>query len=297
MGLEQASEALHESLNEESDTTVKPEESTDQATDENKSELVDLSSLAKFRFEGKDWTIDDLKKSILMQSDYTRKTQALAQERQTYQQDQKFAANLKSDLEFVLQNPDKVAEFKQVYPEKYHGILDVLLSRQQVNNQNPQGPKETPSVNPVLENRLTKMEKILLEQERQTYEAKVEATNAAIDQVFTKMNAKYPFVDEEVVISRAQALHEKAKAEGNPHLLVDEQGNQKADAWDKIFKSVNENAQKRYESHYKKQVTEQKTANGKGKDIASGGGIPGQAPKRMTIREASEHAIATLSNR
>lgn len=272
MNLEQANVA--EDVSNQAETT-----DTQEAGAENS--LTDLSSIGKFRFEGKDWTVDDLKKSMLMHSDYTKKTQALSEER-------KFVDNLHIDLNNVRQNPELLAAFKQIYPPKYHVLVEGIETNKQAA---PQPQTGQPSVSPDLERRLAQIETAYRNQELSVREAQVAAAEASIDSVFGKMTKKYPLASEEVVIARAQALLDKGAK------LSDDKGNPNEDLWDKIWKSVQEASAKHYEGHYKKLVNEQKQASVKGKDVASGGGLPGQAPKKMSLKEASEHAIATLTRR
>lgn len=293
MGLEQAHEAMENSLNGNQTETTSAEPGVELKPNTEEVSLTDLDKLDKIRFQGQDMTVEDLRKAYLRNSDYTKKTQALAQERQKFEQEsksiseeKKYVDNLQADLASIRQNPALADEFKRIYPEKYHALLDYVLA----NNQGQQPMAN--NVNPLLEKRLSQIEKTFEQQQTETYQAKVEAAEASLDNVFGQMSKKYPLADEEIVISKAQVLLDQAKASGNKHLFADEKGQPKMDMWEKVWKTVNESAQKRYEGHYKKQVGDQKLANGKAKDTASGGGIPGQAPKKMTLKEAAEAAEA-----
>lgn len=269
MELEQANVAEDVSTNQ-AETTDTQEQSVENSP-------IDLSTVGKFKFEGKDWTVDELKKSILMHSDYTKKTQAIAEER-------KYASNLAADLQAVRQNPSLADRFREIYPEKYHALVSYVTQ----NTQTPQPQMAQNNANPDLEKRLAQIEAAYKNQELSIREAQVAAAEASIDAVFGKMSKKYPLAREEVVIARAQALLEQGAE------LSDSRGNPNESMWDKIWKSVQDDMSKHYEGHYKKLVNDQKQASVKGKDVASGGGIPGQAPKKMTLKEATEHAIATL---
>src|SRR3954464_16064772 len=83
-------------------------------------EMVDLESLEKFRYAGREMTPKELQQAVMLQSDYTRKTQQLAEERKYYD-------NLSADLSAVAQNPQLAAKFKEVYPEKFHDYLAYVL--------------------------------------------------------------------------------------------------------------------------------------------------------------------------
>ena len=111
---------------------------------------------------------------------------------------------------------------------------------------------------------------------------KLEAVNAELDARFKVMGEKYPYADQEAAIARAQALH----AKGIP--LNDKN-------WDAIFKAVNDKNIELFKKYGSQQVNKQKTANQRGKDAASGGGIPGQAPRQpKTIKEASQYALEEM---
>lgn len=230
--------------------------------------VTELDKMEKFLFEGKEWTPKDLKGAILRQSDYTQKTQALSEERKYYD-------NLPYDLMQVASNPSLVEKFKQIYPEKFHSYLDAVQS---MNQSQPTGqgtqPEQKSGVDQELVSRLQTLESRLHEQDVQTAEQK-------ISQVFDKLKGKYEYADEEQVIARAQ--HYLSKGE-KP---TDE-------FFEKMFKAVNDYNQQRYESWQKQKVAAQKEAHSKGKEMGGGGGVPGQAPKRMTFKEAEAAMIADL---
>ncbi len=153
MGFEHAREALESSISEggrESTNERAPESSpqtesietaggSEQATKEEaiQAAIVELDKLEKFKYRGKEWTPKDLEAATLRQSDYTKKTQELAQER-------RFVENLPYDLMAVSRDPAKASQFKQVYPEKFHQFLEDFLSSNQTNPQSqgvPQAPQ------------------------------------------------------------------------------------------------------------------------------------------------------------
>lgn len=292
MGLEQAHEALEQGLAESSkEGSPEAAQSPEQAAQE----IVDLSSLAKFKADGKEWTWDEVKKSMMFEQDYRKKTQMLAQERKQFETNSKFDVNLKHDIVSVLKDPSLVDEFKRIYPKEFHHVIEALVENQRLNN--PQQAQAQQSVNPVYDREISQLKQQMMEFNEASREAQINSINASLDSLFSGMKEKYPLADEEIVVSRAQALLEKSLSEGDKHLLADERGNPKPEVWDKIWKSVNDQVQKRFDGHYKEQVSKQKQANVKAKDSAPGGGIPGQAPKRETLKEASERAIRELSGR
>ena len=247
------------------------DESQQQVSDSTEQQdLLDLDSVEKFRFADKEWTPKEFRSAYMMQSDYTKKTQEIAQER-------KFAENLSIDIKAVLSKPELADKFKEIYPEKYHAVLDQLLEN--VSNSKQQGvpAQQENESNSDFAKRLEQVEKRFHEQE-------VEAASAQIDATFSKLSEQYPMADEEVVITRAQALIEKGTK-------VDDR------VFNELFKQSHDRNKERLEKHYSKQVGKQKEANAKGKDMASGGGIMGRAPvKPKTLKEAHELVLAEAFN-
>jgi len=248
-----------------------PGASTEQA-DAQAQSLVDLDSVEKFRFEGKEWTPADFRKSYMMQADYTRKTQAISEER-------KYFDNLQDDLERVKANPALLSQFRSVYPEKFHKFLGYVTQAQaaQAAGQNQGSGAQGSSTDPALLSRIEAMEKVSRDRESAAIDAELEAK-------FKGLSDKYKLADEDAVIARAEALLARGEK------LTDS-------VWDRLWKADQERHEQRYKAHYSKQVSQQTSANRKGKDAASGGGIPGQAPKLpRTIKEASAHVLAELEN-
>lgn len=220
-------------------------------------EPLDLDSVEKFRFQGREWTPKDFTAGVMMQADYTRKTQEMAQER-------KYSENLSYDLEKVAQNPNLISEFKKIYPEKYHSYLRFLGGQSNQPKTEGGGSADTQL--------LSRLEKV----EQQFHQRQIEAIEAELENLTSKYSKKYPMADEEAVMARAQVLHERGET------LNDK-------AWESLWKQVNDRNEALFKSRYSQQVKQQTQANAKGKDVASGGGIPGTAPKNpKTVREAGE---------
>ena len=241
------------------ETETEQSGASESAEKEQSNPVTELESLERFKYAGREMTAKDLQGMIMMQSDYTRKTQAIAEERKYYE-------NLQSDLDAVKANPQLAAQFKELYPEKFHKFLGY------VHSEKPAQAAATQGVDPRIQERLDKYDQIVKEFEAQ----KLEAINAQLDAKFSALSKKYPFADEEAVVARAQALLDKGQK------VTDE-------VWDNLWKSVHERSQKLWAEHQKKMGNEQKTANLKGRDIGHGGGTPGQAPKLpRSIKEASK---------
>lgn len=258
----------------ESDSSI---EEQNFSSDENQSsseptEILDLNNIEKFKFDDHEWTPKDLKGAILMQSDYSRKTQALAEER-------KFYDNLHYDLDRVAQQPDLVDQFKKIYPEKFHGMLRYILKETKQPDQSlSQKPEDSkPNENDQWRSRFENLEQRFLDQEVKTIEAQLDAK-------FETLKKKYPYADEESIVSRALYLHENGTN-------LDDQ------VWDALFKQVNDRVKGMVTGQTNEAIEKQKELNKQGRDVAPGGGIPGRAPKRpKTIEEASKLALEQLNS-
>lgn len=230
-------------------------------------EIAELEKLARVKFDGREWTPEQLKKSIMMHSDYTKKTQEIAQDR-------KFFDNLPHDLAKVRTNPQLVHEFKKVYPEKFHNYLDMLGVNEEPKQEKPVDltgiPKE-------LIERLHRVESYVKEKE-------VAVAEASLDKTISTLAQKYPSANEDVVLAKAQAYLDRGDE------LTEE-------AWDKLFKENHDKMEAFFETKYKDRLTKTKQAAKQAKDTRSGGGIVGEAPKKMSIKEATEQAIRDLSGR
>lgn len=223
--------------------------------------------MPKFRFEGREWTPKDFKGAYMMQADYTRKTQALAEER-------KFYDNLSVDLAAIKKNPALAAEFRKIYPSKFHGYLEHVTPAQAAASAQQ---KQYAEIDPAISARFNQVEEFMKQQQ-------VTAINAELDARFKVLAEKFPYADEEAAIARAQAAH----AKGIP--LNDKN-------WELIWKAVNDKNVELFKKYGSAAVNKQKNANQRGKDTAPGGGIPGQAPRQpRTIKEASKFALEEINN-
>lgn len=267
--------------------SAESEVSTESASTENSNPLInesaeqpasvfDLDSAEKVKWGGREWSQKELKDSTMLHSDYSRKTQAIAEER-------KYTDNLNYDLSYIHKNPDKakelVEQFKSIYPEKFHSYLDFVFKNQPDKSLSENG-QNAAKVDPALQERLDKFDRMEAEFEQK----KIEAIDAELDAKFQVLSKKYPMADEEAVIARAQSLVDRK-------VKIDDK------IWDNLWKSVNDKNEKLADAHYANKVNKQKNANSQGRDIASGGGTPGQAPKMpRTIKEASDLARAEMEN-
>jgi hypothetical protein len=243
------------------------EQSSEQT--ESPSSVVDLDSLDKFKYAGRELTPKELQSMVMMQSDYTRKTQALSEERKYYD-------NLSYDLAAVKANPALMDRFKQIYPEKFHSYLGYVTPSQAAQAAQAQENKYA-SIDPEVMQRFQRLEADMNARE-------MKAINAELDNKFKTLSEKYPFSDEEAAIARAQALLDRGEK------LDDKK-------WDAIWKSVHDRNETLFKKQYSQQVSKQQSANAKGRDVAPGGGIPGTAPKQpRTLKEASALALEAMAD-
>lgn len=249
---------------------TEPTQGSEQSFDSTQSDadraeqLLDLSTAKKYKwFDGNEITADDLRNGYLRQSDYTKKTQEIAQERKYYD-------NLNIDLAKVKTNPELATRFKEVYPEKYHAYLDYVIAKNQERKE--QQEKLDQASDP-------RVDEVYDYYQKQRSELALQKVNTIFDNLSKKYNMAY----EADVVAAANALIDRARANGDRRYEPSEK------EYEDLFKNSHAESQKRYDQHYKSKIEAQKSANAKGSDIGSGGGIPGQAPRQArTIKEATK---------
>lgn len=246
--------------------TSEVKESADQApgTEESKGSsdslnqaVLDLSKVDKFILNGKEMTLKQLESERMMQADYQRKTQEIAEVR-------KYSENFQADFRSVLDNPNLLGEFKKIYPVQYHQAVEHALSRMS----RSQEPQQGTTTQDQLVKQLVEDAVGPIRTELDQY--KTDAAVKQLDGIFSEMKGKFPQADEEFVLARLQMMKDqdvqinKAKVE-------------------EVFKHFHERDQKAKETYHMEQLNKQKQANAKAKDVPSGGGIPGQAPKKFNL--------------
>jgi hypothetical protein len=252
-------------------STIEAESQTQGTPESTEQSLVDLDSTERFKFQGREWTPQELQKAYMMQADYTRKTQAISEER-------KYWDNLEADLAKIKSEPQLMSQFMQIYPRQFHKFLDYVSTQQATSqstmSQPNQGPRSIAELDPQFYRDYQTMKLELTEKN-------VQAIEAELDAKFSTLSKKYPFADEQAILAKAQVLIDQKQTPN----------------WEKLWKENNERLEKVAKEYYSKQVNAQKQANRRGKDIPPGGGVPGQAPvKPKTIKEASKFALEELEN-
>jgi hypothetical protein len=247
--------------------------------------LIDLDQVEKFRYKGEDWDRERLEKSMLMQADYTRKSQSFAKEKQEFAKQQKFYDNLAIDLASVAKNPSLVDKFKEIYPEKFHSYLkhyESFMGNPGTPNQGQTaGQPAKPTADPALLNRLEQVEGRFREQE-------IAAAEAQLDGVIKKYTEKYPYADENTVTTKAIALLDHLKSQGEGDRPLTER------QWDALFKNEHERVKKMAEGRYKEEVKKQIQSNRAARDSASGGSPAGRSPEKRSFKQATEDAIRDM---
>ncbi len=226
--------------------------------------IAELDKMEKFKLDGQEWTLKDLKAAIMRQKDYTQKTQTLAQERKTLDEDRRFRENLAYDLRAMEKNPALANEFLKIYPEQYHKLAEEYLRG---NTQAPAAQpsvQQSPQVDFQLLSRVDRIEKIHQAQE-------VAKNEQVIEQTMNDLSAKYPNAADfkELVLARAYEAFNKGTELSK-------------EVWEDIFKGVDSEVDQKLKGKYGNLVKKQTEANAKAQDVGAGGGTAGRAPQKFS---------------
>lgn len=279
-GLDLAEKAAAAAIEEETKAAEGRDQSEETETDETIDEIFNIDKHEKVVFNGKEYTPEQLNKAMLMQSDYTKKTQAIASERKYYD-------NLQYDLEAVAEDPRKADQFKKLYPEKFHGYLNFLNTGAQGSNSRDKSGDESGDLVAELKAELREVKSKLGEYDQKFHDEKVEAEDSRLDAIFTKLSGKYDLADEDAIVNRAQALIKQNQ--DNPHFRMTDA------AWERLFKADHEARDKRYSERHKRLLEQQAKQGDRGADGGPGGAAPGRPRKRESMAEATERMIQDLS--
>ncbi len=233
------------------------------------SALTELDGLSEFTFQGEKLTPDQLHKMFTEHKTYSEQAK-------TYSQNEKFDKNLETDLDNVLQDPRLAERFKQVYPQKYHGIVDRLL-RDQRQAANP--PTAQTALPKEFVNEFGQVKERLKFFEERAHQAEVQAASAKLDSLLPPIFKKYPMAIEDQVYSRAEGVLSSGQK------LTDK-------TWERLARESHESAQKRADQFYGEKLKTQLDKGRQGRDVGPGGSTPGQAPKPKTFAQAQEEMLA-----
>lgn len=259
--------------------------------------LTDINKLEKFIYEGKEYTPAELKKMVMFQNDYTKKTQEFSKIRKEYdsikpeyEQSKKYRDNLAIDLESVKNDPSLASKFLEVYPKEYHRLLDYITKAEQ---------QESKAVDPRVDSLLKEINELkdLKSIGQELREEKVEKASLELDSAFDKYTKQYPLSNEpDVVVALERILSEKVKqAQGSGENVR----RVKLDSsdYERVFKASHEYHSKRFDNHYSQQFNKQKETNQMAKTSGSGGSIPTGAPQSIkTFKDAEAAAMEAMKS-
>lgn len=285
-GTDQAQSSSNGSLAPDSGSAAKPTASA----------VFDLTKAEKFLWEGKEMTPDELKKSILRQQDYTKKTQAHAEERrrleeerrqfvQQQEETEKYVSNIDADIQNVLRDPSLEQKFKEIYPQKYHSVLDQALSRQFGDRSSPD--HEVKSLKQQLAAINSRFQQQDMERARTAFESDVSKSAEILNSNIARCSQKYPLADEASVLANAQYMAESMKKDANFR-------DNFSKLIEKLYQENHKHHENRYKEIYKQKVESQKQANAHGRDIGRGGGTPATEPTKMKLKDVKNHILSQM---
>lgn len=251
--------------------------SSEQHSDPKTTELPDLEKVGKFTYKGEQWDTARFEKERMMERDYRQKTMQLAEDRK---KEDSFKSALAYDLRQVKSNPNLAQEFKKVYPQAYHALLEDYLPKDS-QAQTMQLPAELRQEIDMLKNGVQSFQE-------ERYQAKAEANLNTLNQIESNMMKKYPHAQIESILTSIDQYVTQNKIQDIKDIPEK--------SIETLFKSSHEKIMKLSESIYSEKLKAQKDANRRGQDIGKGGGIPGEAPKKLRLKDVQDEILAQLKN-
>jgi len=260
-------------------TEVVPQETSAPAESAETPKLTELDGLSEFSFGGKKFTPDKFQEILSQHDSWSGQVKEFGETK-------KFDENLEVDLDNVLQNPHLAQRFKEIYPKKYHGILDRLLKTGQASAQGQQTSQpQQPALPKEFLNEFGQTVNDVRFLKDHIFQAQVETANAKLDAILPPLFKKYPLANEEQVYARAEATLAKDQA------LSDA-------AWERLVRESHEGISKKADQFYNQKLKAQLEKGKQGKDVGPGGVTPGQAPKRArNFDDAYEEMIKHIQTR
>jgi hypothetical protein len=280
--------AIHEQVNAQMDSTSQTNESNNESQDSlapqasvsretQPPDMLELEKVEKFKFDGKEYTLKELRTQLAkekeQQRDYTAKMQKLSEERKSWEtqrkEAQRFDDNLYADLQAVKNNPQLAQEFLKVYPQSYHRHLRSVL--ESTSNSQPQGTPQVP------------VELLSQVQQLNDYVQKQEIAKAEveIERDLTKAVGQFKYASRKEVLADIYEFHNQMEADP----LTGKKPSIPYEMWIKAAEASHNNRIEGYKAYQKDLQQQQKQANSKARDVASGGGTPGQAPKKFDPKQ------------
>lgn len=254
-----------------------------------KQETIELDKLEKFKINGEEWTPKTLQAAMLRQQDYSKKTQETAQER-------KFLDNFEKDIETVKGNPSLAAEFKRIYPPKYHQFVDRLLSTSVVQEEQPANDLKDNDLfkDPRIQQLLQEADESRAYRKRQdevSMQQNVKTATQEIEATLRELVAKHNVPKEAqkdvelVTLKKIEELISFNKE--NPDKAVPLTG----DIWNKAYEQTYADFNRTMEALYKQKVNKQTEASKKAKDIGAGGGTLANAPTKVPMKDVKAQML------
>lgn len=250
-----------------------------QAPEAKPTAVADLSKFEKILLDGEELSPQDLKKQRMLEADYRRKTTELAEARRQHEEGAKYDVNFRHDLQVLMDQPWRASEFYKLYPPEYHAQARKIEQMYKANpglwtqGETAESQTDNSDLEKLVEERINQRLKPIEEREqRETQKAHL----AQLDAIETKMSAKYKRANKFEVYAAAEYLSKDGKE------LTDKD-------WERIYKDSHDRNLSMIKQAYAEEFNQQKAVNQKLKDVAPGGGVPGEAPVvAKNLKEAKD---------
>lgn len=278
-----------------------PDAPKEEAPKEEAPDYLDLDSVdKKIKWQGQEYSKDDLNKAFLRQQDYTKKTMSHSEEvkafkaaQEQFSEQSKYALSLETDIQKILKDPALVDQFLEIYPKQFHGIIEKLgLTPTKQGAEIGNGQSSSPDieksilakVKEMFEPRISKVDSLYADYEAVQKE-KIEAANQKIrndiDKTADELGAKYKHAKEPLVMLRAEALINHKIENGDEATLSRAE-------WETLYKTVNDLELAEKKAFKSEEIQQQKQANLNAKDSGAGGGTPTHAPPKLDFKESTK---------
>lgn len=217
-----------------------------------------LEGISEFTFGGEKYTPDGLHKLI---SEYKGYQGQLTE----YNEDKRFRENLEVDLDNVLANPSLVDRFKQIYPKRYHGIVERMIRTGQTQtNQTTQQTQSAPA-QAALPREFFGMMDDVARMKADFEQAKVDAASAKLDAILPQLTKKYPLARQVEILARAEGMGDRTPTDAD---------------WDRLARECHSENKKLFDQFQSETMKRQIDKGRMGKDIGQGGSTPGHGPRK-----------------
>lgn len=254
------------------------------------SEITELEKLERFKFKGEEWTPQKAEQALMRQQDYTKKAQEIAEQKKEYEAELKhreYRSNLKADINHVLKDPSLVDAFKKTYPEEYHYALELALGKTQQQVDQKQEHNLPPEILEKLK-KLDEHDQTLNEFKQKAYETEKQAIDARLEANESKFTQKYPY--SKFNLGAVYGALETYAVNNKISDIKDIPDS----VFEHMYKTAHEQQLKNYETINQEKVKKQMSASSEAQDIGKGGGTPGEAPKKIRLRDVADHVIRGL---